>query len=417
MALSALRRWLGRDDCEGPLRRRAEAVLAQPWAPFLWNNEPLRDVMPWYFARGEGARLWDENGREFIDLELGLGPTLLGHGHPVVREALREHAGQPIVTSLLHRYEVEVAELLLALFPGAQRVVFGKNGSDACTGAVRIARAMTGRNFILCHGYHGWHDWFCADMGDLPGMVPGFAGYTRQFLPFNDVAALEALAEEHSWNLAAIMMEPAYRHLPEPGYLQAVRRIADKHGALLIFDEMITAFRLHRGGAQAVYGVTPDLTCVGKSLANGMPLSAIMGRKEVMEYVNQIFYGMTFQHDSVALAVSRACLQHYRDHDVAGTVARRGEQLRRMFDDAAAAAGLTGRAVGLAARLDLDFTPVGRLGIHEQRQVFARETIRHGILPVRVAFPCEMLTDADMEQVQGAFARGFRTLARALPHV
>jgi glutamate-1-semialdehyde aminotransferase len=253
-------------------------------------------------------------------------------------------------------------------------------------------------------------------MGDLPGMVPGFAGYTKQFLPFNDVAALEALAEEHSWNLAAIMMEPAYRHLPEPGYLQAVRRIADKHGALLIFDEMITAFRLHRGGAQAVYGVTPDLTCVGKSLANGMPLSAIMGRKEVMEYVNQIFYGMTFQHDSVALAVSRACLQHYRDHDVAGTVARRGEQLRRMFDDASAAAGLTGRAVGLAARLDLDFTPVGRLGIHEQRQVFARETIRHGVLPVRVAFPCEMLTDADMEQVQGAFARGCRTLARALPH-
>ena len=415
MGLSALRRWLGRDDCEGPLRRRAEAVLAQPWAPFLWNNEPLRDVMPWYFARGEGARLWDENGREFIDLELGLGPTLLGHGHPVVREALREHAGQPIVTSLLHRYEVEVAELLVSLFPGAQRVVFGKNGSDACTGAVRIARAMTGRNFVLCHGYHGWHDWFCADMGDLPGMVPGFAGYTKQFLPFNDVAALEALAEEHSWDLAAIMMEPAYRHLPEPGYLQAVRRIADKHGALLIFDEMITAFRLHRGGAQAVYGVTPDLTCVGKSLANGMPLSAIMGRKEVMEYVNQIFYGMTFQHDSVALAVSRACLQHYRDHDVAGTVARRGEQLRRMFDDASAAAGLTGRAVGLAARLDLDFTPVGRLGIHEQRQVFARETIRHGVLPVRVAFPCEMLTDADMEQVQGAFARGCRTLARALP--
>jgi glutamate-1-semialdehyde aminotransferase len=138
MLRSTLRRWLGREDREEPLRRRAEAVLAQPWAPFLWNNEPLRDVMPWYFARGEGQRVWDENGREFIDLELGIGPTLLGHNHPVVREALLEHAGAPIVTSLLHRFEVEVADLLTSLFPGAERVVFGKNGSDACTGAAGV---------------------------------------------------------------------------------------------------------------------------------------------------------------------------------------------------------------------------------------------------------------------------------------
>jgi glutamate-1-semialdehyde aminotransferase len=413
MLRSTIARWLGRQDREAPLRRRADAVLAQPWPQFLWNNEPLRDVMPWYFARGHGARLWDYNGNEFVDIEMGLGPTLLGHDHPVVREALLRHAGAPVVSMLLHRYEVEVAELLTSLFPGAERVVFGKNGSDACTAAARVARAATGRSFILCHGFHGWHDWFAADMGPLPGMVPSFAGFTKQF-PFNDVAALEALAAEHARDLAAIMMEPAYRQVPEPGYLQAVRRIADKHGALLIFDEMITAFRLHRGGAQTVYGVTPDLTCVGKSLANGLPLSALMGKKDLMKYVNKVFYAMTFQHDSVALAVSRACLEHYRDHDVAGTVHRRGEQLRAIFDEASAAAGLPGRAVGLAARMDLDFVPEGRLGLHEQRQVFARETIKHGVLPIRVAFPCEMLTDADLEQVQHAFTHGCRQVARKL---
>jgi glutamate-1-semialdehyde 2,1-aminomutase len=284
MLRSTLRRWLGREDREEAWRRRADAVLAQPWPQFLWNNEPLRDVMPWYFVRGEGSRVWDENGREFIDLELGLGPTLLGHDHPVVREALLEHAGTPIVTQLLPRHEVEVAELLASMFPSGERIVFGKNGSDSCTAAARVARAATGRNFILCHGFHGWHDWFAADMGALPGMVPGFSGWTKQF-PFNDVPALEALADEHSHDLAAIMMEPAYRQLPEQGYLQAVRRIADRHGALLIFDEMITAFRMHRGGAQNVYGVTPDLTCVGKSLANGLPLSALMGRKDVMRSI------------------------------------------------------------------------------------------------------------------------------------
>jgi glutamate-1-semialdehyde 2,1-aminomutase len=183
----------------------------------------------------------------------------------------------------------------------------------------------------------------------------------------------------------------------------------------LIFDEMITAFRMHRGGAQAVYGVTPDLTCVGKSLANGLPLSALMGRKDVMEYVNKIFYAMTFQHDSVTLAVSRACLQYYRDHDVAGDVRRKGEKLRKIFNDASAAAGLTGRGVGLAARMDLDFTPVGHLGLHEQRIIFARETIKRGVLPVRVAFPCEMLTDADLDKVQRAFTHGCQEVARALP--
>jgi acetylornithine/succinyldiaminopimelate/putrescine aminotransferase len=146
-----------------------------------------------------------------------------------------------------------------------------------------------------------------------------------------------------------------------------------------------------------------------------MPLSALIGRRNVMEYVNKIFYGMTFQHDSVALAVSRACLRYYRDHDVAGEVNRKGERLRRIFNDASAAAGLTGRGIGLAARMDLDFTPVGRLGLHEQRQIFARETIKHGVLPVRVALPCEMLTDDDLDKVQVAFTHGCRQVARSLP--
>jgi len=118
-----------------------------------------------------------------------------------------------------------------------------------------------------------------------------------------------------------------------------------------------------------------------------MPLSALMGKKDVMEYVNKILYGMTFQHDSVALAVSRACLQYYRDHDVAGDVNRKGEKLRQIFNDASAATGLTGRGVGLAARMDLDFTPVGHLGTHEQRHIFARETIKRGVLPVRSRCP------------------------------
>ncbi len=395
-------------------RARGSAVLVQPYAPCLWHTKGLRDEAPWYFARGEGARLWDDDGREFIDLEMGLGPVLLGYDHPIVREALRRHASTPAVTTLLHRSEVEVAELLVEMIPSAELVVFGKNGSDACTAAARVARAATGRSIILSSGFHGIHDWFIVDYYyPSEGLVPAFGGYLKNFA-FNDADGLAKLAEAHAGDVAAIMLDPANREVPRDGFLQEVRRIADRHGALLIFDEVLTAFRVHRGGGQALYGVTPDLTCVGKALANGLPLSALVGRSDIMQAVNRIFYALTFQHDSVALAVSRACLQYYRDHDVAGEVARKGEILRGLFDEAAAAAGLSGRAVGLASRLDLDFWPVGPVTTLDQQVVFGRALLERGVLPVRVALPCELLTDADLEKVQHAFAHGCKQVARYL---
>jgi glutamate-1-semialdehyde aminotransferase len=308
---------------------------------------------------------------------------------------------------------VEVAELLVDMYPSAELVVFGKNGADACTAAARVARAFTGRNIILSSGFHGIHDWFVADVYPSPGLVPSFAGYVKNFA-FNDVDTLTTLAEEHSADIAAIMLDPANRLLPDDGFLQTARRLADEHGALLVFDEVLTAFRLHRGGVQTMYGVTPDLTCVGKALANGLPLSALMGRRDVMGAVDRVFYALTFQHESVSLAVASACVQYYRDHDVAGEVARKGEMLRSLFNDAAAAAGLSSRAVGPPARMDLDFWPVGGVGTMDQQAVFARGLLSHGVLPVRVVLPCELLSDADLEQVGRAFEHGCRQVARLL---
>lgn len=394
-------------------RARGTAVLAQPYAPCLWNAKGLRKDTPWYFARGEGARLWDDDGRAFIDLEMGLGPVLLGYDHPVVRAALHRHARTPAVTTLLHRSEVEVAELLVALLPSAEHVVFGKNGSDACTAAARVARAATGRRIILSSGFHGIHDWFIADFCTSEGVLPAFAGYVKTFA-FNDTEGLAKLAEAHSGDVAAIMLDPANRELPREGFLEEVRHIADRHGALLIFDEILTAFRVHRGGGQTLYGVTPDLTCVGKALANGLPLSAVVGRSDVMRAVDRVFYALTFQHDTVALAVARECLRYYRDHDVAGEVARKGESLRALFNAAAATAGLSGRAIGLASRFDLDFWPVGAATTLDQQVVFGRALLERGVLPVRVVLPCELLTDADIEQVGHAFEHGCQQVARYL---
>jgi glutamate-1-semialdehyde aminotransferase len=344
---------------------------------------------------------------------MGLGPVLLGYDHPVVRDAMRRHAHVPAMTQIGHPAEVEVAELLVEMFPSAELVVFGKNGADACTAAARVARAMTGRNVIVSSGFHGIHDWYVADVYPSEGVPPSFAGYVKDFR-FNDVDALTKLVEEHASDLAAIMLDPANRFLPDDGFLQTARHLADQTGAVLVFDEILTAFRFHPGGVQTMYGVTPDLTCVGKALANGLPLSALMGRRDLMQGVDRVFYALTFQHESVSLAVARACVQYYRDHDVAGAVARKGEMLRTLFNDAAAAAGIGSRAVGPSARFDLDFWPVGDVGTMDQQAVFGRALLEHGVLPVRVVLPCELLSDADIEQVGRAFAHGCRQVARLL---
>lgn len=414
MGRSWLRWWpSGRDERAQDWRDRAAAVLAQPYAASLWHYPTFRADAPWYFARGAGARLWDHDGREFLDLEMGLGPVLLGYDHPVVRRALRRHARLPVMGTLLHPSEVEVAELLVAMVPSAERVVFGKNGADACTAAARVARAATGRHVILSSGYHGMHDWYVADCWPGPGLVPSFAGYVKQFA-FNDLEGLARLAEAHAGDVAAIMLDPANRETPRDDFLPGVRRIADAHGALLVFDEVLTGFRFHRGGVQALCGVTPDLTCLGKAIANGLPLSALVGRADLMQAIDRVFYGLTYQHESVSLGVAAACLRYYRDHDVAGRVARHGEIIRGLFDEAAAAVGLRGRGVGPPARFELDFPPVGFANTVEQQLIFFRACLERGVLPVRVVMPCERLTDADFAQVRDAFGHGCRAVARFL---
>jgi glutamate-1-semialdehyde 2,1-aminomutase len=393
-------------------RERGRQVLARPWPPMLRDAPELRDgAAPWFFTGACGARLVDEDGRDYLDLEMGRGPNLLGYGHPVTRAAIAEHARLAVQTSLLHRAEVEVAELLVELVPCAERVVFAKNGSDACTAAVRVARAATGRDVILSSGYHGYHDWFMAETGWAEGFPAAYRGFVHGF-ELNDLAAVEELAERHAGQVAAIIVEPAHRLLPAPGFLAALRRIADRAGAVLIFDEVVTAFRLHLGGAQGYSGVVPDLACLGKAMSNGYPLSALVGRREVMENLQKTFFSMTYQHDSLGFAIARACLRHLRDSAAIETVAAHGEAIRSAFDGAAARHGLPARARGFSARLDFDFPDLPGLPPDAQLALFRRTLLDHGLLPVRAAFACEALTAADLAQAAAAFDAAFARLEK-----
>jgi glutamate-1-semialdehyde aminotransferase len=400
------------DTTDEEWRKRGNAVLAQPYPPGLWQFPDLRQRTPWYFESANGARVRDHDGREFIDLEMSLGPILLGYNHPVVTDALQKHAHTAALTSLLHRTEVEVAELLVEMIPSAETVVFGKNGSDACAAAARIARAATGRNLILTCGFHGVYDWFLADIYPGRGLVPP-SGLVKAFA-LNNLKKLERLANEHSQDLAAIMIDPANQAVPTREFLEGAQRIAKQHGALLIFDEIFTAFRVHPGGAQKLYDVTPDLTCVGKALANGLPLSALVGRRDIMQHVDEVFYALTFQHESVALSASLACLRYYQANDVSGDVARKQATLRELYDQAAASAGLRARAKIVLGRTGLGFMPEGNISVQEQLTVFGNAVLERGLLPFRIMLPCEGLTEADIEQCGIAFNHACQTLARMI---
>lgn len=403
---------MGQSTNESELRRRALAILAKPFPRLLRNSSiSIQQQSPWFFTDGRGCRLTTADGRSFLDLEMGRGPNLLGYRPPELEQITSIGPAIPHA-SLLSAFEIETAERLADFFPCAEKALFSKNGSDACTGAVRIARALTGRDLVLSSGFHGFHDWCAVKYPWVTGGIPHAYGELVKTFDLNDIQTLERLAGEHPRGFAAIIVEPAHHTLPDPGFLPACRRIANEHGAVLIFDEVVTAFRLNRGGAQMHYGVTPDLACLGKAMANGEAISAIVGRADVMKGLEQTYFSMTFQSDNRVFAVAKRCLDLLSDGKATASVNENGESLRRAFDGAAARHGLPHRAVGFAGRLDLSFAPLGENTPLEQERRFAEALIQHDVLPTRSLFACAGMTDEDLRQAGAAFDAGMAAVAR-----
>lgn len=284
-------------------------------------------VSPLYAERADGCRLWDVDGNEYIDCVMSLAAVTLGYRHPVVTEAVKRQLDVGVVFTLPHRIEAEVAELICEMVPCAEQVRFGKNGTDATSAAVRLARAFTGRERIATCGYHGWQDWYIGSTARHLGVPQAVRELTHPF-PYNDLDALKALFAAHPGEFAAVVMEPMGGTEPKPGYLQAVKDFLHAQGALLVFDETITGFRFANGGAQAHFGVTPDLATFGKGLANGFPLSAVTGRADVMAKMKDVFFSGTFGGEALSLAAAKATLTLLQREPVLATIAARGQVLK-----------------------------------------------------------------------------------------
>src|SRR5262249_18467666 len=253
------------------------------------------------------------------------GPVVLGYCNPAVDEAIRAQLEDGITFTMMHPLEVDVAELIAEIVPGAESVRFSKTGCDVTSAAVRLARAFTRRDKVLCCGYHGWHDWYIGVTDRNRGVPETTRDLTHTF-SYNDI---DHVADGLDDDTACVILEPAVFEAPKPGFLEELKRLCHQRGALLIFDEMWTGFRLALGGAQQRFGVTADLACFSKAIANGMPLSALTGRADVMRLLEKdVFFFTTFGGEALSLAAARATIGELRGHGVPEQLDGRGSRLR-----------------------------------------------------------------------------------------
>jgi len=279
---------------------------------------------PVFLQRGHDCRVWDVDGNEYFDFISALGPIILGYANDAVDEAVRQQMRDGVIYSLPHPIEIEAAEALCGIIPNAEMVRFFKSGAEATSAAVRVARAITHRSLAAHCGYHGWHDlWVSGTPGVTEGVKQDVVSFT-----YDDMEAVESLFESRGNDLACVMINPvAYHTVSDGSFLRRIRSLCDKHGALLLFDEIVTGLRLAMGGAQEHFSVEADAVCLAKAIANGYPVSAVTGPRRIMESMGPLPISTTYGGETLSLAAMKACIGECRQGNVAGYVARVGQLL------------------------------------------------------------------------------------------
>lgn len=376
----------------------------------------VQGVSPVYLQRGQGSHVWDVDGNEFIDYPTSLGPIVLGHNDPDVTKAVIAQISIGTVFSLSHPIELEVAEILVDAIPCADMVRYGKNGSDVTSAAVRVSRAFTGRDIVAFSGYHGWQDWYVGTTTRNAGVPAAVSDLSKTFT-HNDIASLERLFNDYPDQIACVMMEVVGVVEPVDGFLESVKALCRKHGALLVFDEVLTGFRIAYGGAQERYGVVPDLACYAKALANGYPLSVITGRRDVMELFDEIFFSFTFGGDAVSLAAAQATLTKMQNEPVIEHLWTQGQKLQDGFNDLAREIGVSDftSCIGLAPRTVATFSdPESGKADLVLRSLMQQELVRRGVLFLFGFNISYALSDDDVDYTLEALRSAMGVIASAI---
>ncbi|GAB5535854.1 MAG: glutamate-1-semialdehyde 2,1-aminomutase [Rubricoccaceae bacterium] len=398
---------------------RARALM--PWGTQTNAKrvpDALADVMPPFFDRADGCRLRTPEGRWFIDYRSALGPNILGYRHPEVDDAVRRQLEHGVLFSMASPLELEVAERLLRAVPSLEQVHFMKTGNDANSAAVRLARGFTGRDHLVTCGYHGYSDWFACGTGARPSIVssqvtgvPKALDALATRLEYGDIDALEQVFAQKGDQIAALLTVPYdWGETVAREFIQRARELTTQHGALLIFDQVLTGFRLAEGGAQEFFGVIPDLSTYAKALANGYPLSAYGGRRDVMETLYKLTLTTTYAGETLSLAAAAATLDVIHREPVMEHIWAMGQRLADGFDELATRHNLPARAYGLppAVRFRFSDDPAAHELAHT---AFQRALLERGIFAPDIYLLSYAHQPADIDQTLDAIDDALATVA------
>jgi glutamate-1-semialdehyde 2,1-aminomutase len=371
----------------------------------------VKGVAPMYLERAKGCRVWDVDGNEFLDYNMAIGPVSLGYCYPRVDEAIRQQLARGITFSLMHPLEVEVAEQVASVVPHVESVRFSKTGCDVTTAAVRLARAFTGRDKVLACGYHGWHDWTIGTTDRNRGIPSAVRALTGTF-GYNDI---DSLASQLDSQVAAVILEPMLFEFPRDEFLHKVRELATRAGALLVFDEMWTGFRLALGGAQAFFGVKADLATFSKAIANGMPVSVLAGRADVMSLLEKdVFFYTTFGGEALSLAAAAATIAELKEKEVPAVLQKHGSRLVEGYNALARELSMSyTQCIGMGARSMVTFAP-GAGNALEMKSLVQQELLKRGILWQGMHALSFSHTPQDIDYTLSAYAEVLPILKKAV---
>lgn len=403
---------------EKSLAHLERALKRVPGASQTFSKAPnqfVKGVSPLFLERGSGAHVWDLDGNEFIDHTMSLAPVALGYADPDVDAAVAAQLPRGTILTQPHPFEAEMAELLAETVPCAEMTRFAKNGSDATSAAVRIARYKTGRDVVAVGSYHGWHDWYIGSTTRDGGVPAAVKALTKTFA-FNDIESLRKVFRESPGNVACVILEAVGAEAPKDQFLQKAQELCRKEGAVLVFDEIVTGFRMSLGGAQELYGVTPDLACLGKAMANGFPLAALCGKAELMRLYEDVFISGTFGGELLSLAAGLATVRKMRREPVIAHLWAQGRRLQDGFNVMAKELGIAERmsCVGLPPHTVIPFKDAEGEPWWELKSLFQQECVRRGVLFMATHNPCWALSHADVEATLRAYAAALRVCAEAL---
>jgi len=410
------------------LYERAKALIAGRTHLFGRRAElHAYGISPIYSARQQGGHFWDVDGHKYLDFNMGAGAVLLGHAYPTVVRAVQDQAAQGTGLSVNHPLELETAELLAELVPCAEMVRFCKGGGEANAVAVRIARAATGRDKVAFCGYHGWHDWYLAanlqsESTLAKHLLPGIAPYgvprelegTALPFEFNNLDSLRRVLEAHSGEVACVILEAARSYLPEPGFLEGVRDLTRQQGVILIFDEVVTGFRIARGGAQEYYKVIPDMATFAKCISNGFALGAVAGKREVMEVAVDSFISSVYWAEATGLAAGKATLREYLNQPVCNAVQDFGKGFVAGCLRVIAECGAPATMIGLPSFPSLTFRDLAPELLDPLVTLYMQETAKGGLFGGPGHFFCLQHTQNDLTAAVEIIGAALTTIRKAL---